>query len=84
MNGFRHLAREAAGLPTSNLDLDRNQDPDTWPSILSFNNSSQPEPPLQEFGIVSHADSTFSSWGISTIPQSLLKSRAGEDLLTKP
>ncbi|KAK3345595.1 hypothetical protein B0H65DRAFT_574684 [Neurospora tetraspora] len=84
MNGFRHLAREAAGLPASNLDLDRNLDPETWPPILSFNNSFQPEPPLQEFGIVSRSDGTFSSWGISTIPQSLLKTRAGEELLTKP
>ncbi|KAK3491162.1 uncharacterized protein B0T23DRAFT_444413 [Neurospora hispaniola] len=81
MNGFRHLAHEAAGLPTSNLDLDHNSDPDTWPPILSFNNS---EPLIQEFGIVSWPDSTFTSWGISTIPQSLLKSRALEDLLTKP
>ncbi|KAK3493451.1 hypothetical protein B0T13DRAFT_518208 [Neurospora crassa] len=81
MNGFRHLAHEAAGLPTSSLDLDYNSDPDTWPPILSFNNI---ELPIQEFGIVSWPDATFTSWGISTIPQSLFKSRALEDLLTKP
>ncbi|KAK3952999.1 hypothetical protein QBC32DRAFT_323897 [Pseudoneurospora amorphoporcata] len=78
MDGFRHLAHEAAGLPPCNLD------PDTWPSLLSFNNSLQPEPPLQEFGIVSWPDATFSSWGLSTIPQSLLKTCPGEELLTKP
>ncbi|CCC07624.1 unnamed protein product [Sordaria macrospora k-hell] len=84
MNGFRHLAHEAVGLPTSNIDLDTNVEPDTWPPTLSLNNSSQPEPPLQEFGIVSWSDATFSSWGITAISQSLLLTREGEDLLTKP
>ncbi|KAK1774397.1 hypothetical protein QBC45DRAFT_43558 [Copromyces sp. CBS 386.78] len=84
MDGFRHLAHEAAGLPTSNLGLDHTLDPYTWPPILSVNNASQSEPPLQEFGIVSWPDATFSCWGISIIPPSLLKTLPGEELLTKP
>ncbi|KAK3396871.1 hypothetical protein B0T20DRAFT_378775, partial [Sordaria brevicollis] len=84
MDGFRLLAHQAAGLPNSDLDIDRNLDSDLWPPILSFTNCSQPEEYLQEFSIVSWSDDTFSSWGISDIPQSLLNTQAGQDTLTKP
>lgn len=84
MDGFRTLAHEAAGLPPFNLDLDGTLDADTRSSLPFFTPSSPPEPPLQEFGIVSWADDTFSSWGITTIPQPFLKSQASQDLLAKP